>query len=152
MLTSAVVGLAAQGWQGAVLSGGRWGRSADGGPWSRLPALPQSVRLSGWRDVPAVMSQGRRTGTAKKEGRGGAAGVLRGRRLPALPRRRRREDEFGFGRADEPPSPPKQFADLLRQGAGLGIHGLLWCDTYTDLQRAVDRAGMRELAMRVLSR
>src|SRR5205085_7916473 len=32
----------------------------------------------------------------------------------------------------------------------LGIHVLLWCDTYLNLQRAVDRAGLRELSMRVL--
>jgi hypothetical protein len=64
---------------------------------------------------------------------------------------RRREDDFSFGRtADEPLNPSKQFADLLREGASLGIHLLIWCDTFTNLQRAVDRAGLRELALRVV--
>ncbi len=64
---------------------------------------------------------------------------------------RRREDDFGFGRAgDGPPDPAKQFADLLRDGAGPWHSHLVWCDTYLNLQRAVDRAGLRELAMRVV--
>ena len=154
MLTSAVVSLAAQSPAARFyLVDGRRAEAPTAGPWSRLAdALPQSVRLSGWRDVPAVMGElAAELERRQKETDAEAPpvyfvvnGLQRCRDL------RRREDDFGFGRADEPPSPPKQFADLLRDGSGLGIHTLLWCDTYTNLQRTVDRAGMRELAMRVL--
>jgi hypothetical protein len=64
---------------------------------------------------------------------------------------RRQEDDFGFGgRSDEPPTPDKMLANLLREGAALGMHVLLWCDTLNNLQRAVDRQTLRELALRVV--
>ena len=65
---------------------------------------------------------------------------------------RRREDDFGFGRAgDEPPDPAKQFADLLRDGAGAR-------HSHADLVRHATRIStgawtapaLRELAMRVV--
>ncbi len=111
------------------------------------------MRLAGWRGTAAVVAEL----AAELERRQKAPeteappvflvihGLQRCRDL------RRREDDFGFGRAGEgPPDPAKQFADLLRDGAGLGVHTLLWCDTYLNLQRAVDRSGLRELAMRVV--
>ncbi len=154
MLTSAVVSLAAQAPAARFyLVDGRVAEAPTAGPWPRLAdALPQSVRLSGWRDAPAVMSElAAELERRQKETDAEAPpvyfvvhGLQRCRDL------RRREDDFGFGRADEPANAPKQFSDLLRDGSGLGVHTLLWCDTYTNLQRMVDRAGMRELAMRVL--
>ena len=154
MLTSAVVSLAAQSPAARFyLVDGRQGEPPTAGLWGLLPeALPQQVRLSGWRDVPAVISELAAELERRQKDAGAEAapvyfvvhGLHRCRDL------RRREDDFGFGRSDEAPSPPKQFADLLRDGSPLGMHTLLWCDTYTNLQRAVDRAGMRELAMRVM--
>ena len=82
--------------------------------------LPQTVRLAGWRDVPAVMGElAAELERRQKEPDADAPpiylviyGLQRCRDL------RRREDDFSFGRAaDEPPNPPKQFADLLREGA-----------------------------------
>jgi len=63
---------------------------------------------------------------------------------------RRQEDDFGFGRREEKPSPAQQFTTLLHEGAGLGVHTLLWCDTLNNLNRCLDRQGMREFEMRVL--
>ena len=154
MLTAAVVSLAAQAPAARFfLVDGRQAGAPTEGPWSRLPeALPQSARLAGWRDVPAVMTElAAELELRQKDAAADAPpvyfvvhGLQRCRDL------RRREDDFGFGRSDEPPSPAKQFADLLRDGSALGVHTLLWCDTYTNLQRAVDRSGLRELSMRVL--
>jgi hypothetical protein len=154
MLTAAVVGLAAQ------APAARFfvvdGRRADAaeGPWARLPdVLPQPVRLAGWRDAHAVVAEasaelGRRRAAVDDEAPPVYLvidGLQRCRDL------RRREDDFGFNRnPDEPPDPSRQFADLLRDGALLGMHVLVWCDTVANLQRALDRAGLRELAMRVL--
>jgi hypothetical protein len=44
----------------------------------------------------------------------------------------------------------KQFADLLREGPGLGIHILTWADTPAAVDRTIDRVSMREFDNRVL--
>jgi ABC-type iron transport system FetAB ATPase subunit len=155
MLTSAVVSLAGQNAAAQFyLIDGRQADAPTAGPWARLPdVLPQTVRLAGWRGAAGVVGEL----AAELERRQKAPeteappvflvihGLQRCRDL------RRREDDFGFARpGDEGPNPPKQFADLLRDGAALGIHALLWCDTVLNLQRTLDRAGLRELSMRVL--
>ncbi len=64
---------------------------------------------------------------------------------------RKPEEEYGFGKKGERQAPPgEQFATLIREGPPLGIHVLAWCDTLTNLQRAIDRQGLREFALRVL--
>ncbi|MDY0168716.1 MAG: FtsK/SpoIIIE domain-containing protein [Thermoguttaceae bacterium] len=64
------------------------------------------------------------------------------------------DDDFGFSRldADKPPSPAQQLSELLRRGPAVGIHGLLWCDSYNALSRAIDRQALRDVEMRVLFR
>src|SRR5262249_60519233 len=47
------------------------------------------------------------------------------------------------------PAPPRHFRGLLGEGPPVGIHVLLWCDSLTNLQRALDRAALRELSLRV---
>jgi hypothetical protein len=64
---------------------------------------------------------------------------------------RRNDDDFSFSRREEEkPSPASQFAKILREGPSLGIHVLMWCDTYANVGRALDRAAMREIELRVL--
>lgn len=64
---------------------------------------------------------------------------------------RKQEEDFGFSRAtDEPASPAKQFAALIQEGPALGIHVLTWCDSLGNVQRALDRALLREFELRVL--
>lgn len=63
---------------------------------------------------------------------------------------RKADEDFGFGRKDKSTSPGEQFAALLREGPPLGIHVVAWCDSLTNLNRAVDRAGLREFSFRVL--
>src|SRR5262249_61856451 len=43
-----------------------------------------------------------------------------------------------------------QLATLLREGSALGVHVLVWCDTLNNLQRALDRQGLREFGLRVV--
>jgi S-DNA-T family DNA segregation ATPase FtsK/SpoIIIE len=38
----------------------------------------------------------------------------------------------------------------LRDGPALGVHTLLWCDTYNNVSRWFDRQGLRDLELRVL--
>jgi len=63
----------------------------------------------------------------------------------------RREDDFGYSSDEsETPNPSKQFAAILRDGPAFGIHTLIWCDTYANVSRMLDRQGLRDFEMRVL--
>jgi S-DNA-T family DNA segregation ATPase FtsK/SpoIIIE len=157
ILSTAIVSLAAQMIPSEstrfYLIDGRQADAPDSGPLARLPeVLPQSVRLAGWRDAPALVAEL----SAEVERRQKETGtppalylILFGvQRLRDL---RRQEDDFGFNRkGDEAPNPAQQFATLLREGSALGIHTLMWCDTLNNLQRTLDRTAMRELTMRVV--
>jgi hypothetical protein len=168
MLATALVSLAAQtappqGAPGAappgspacfyVLDGSQAGPPEDG-LLARLPELlPQPLCLGGWRQAPAVLAE-----LAAEVGRRQKASdvdfpdlylVLYG--LHRFRELRRPDDDFGFmGRGDAPPTPPQLLATLLREGAALGVHTLIWCDTLANLQRALDRQALRELALRVV--
>ena len=51
---------------------------------------------------------------------------------------------------DKPPSPGKQFANILREGPLVGVHLLMWCDSYNNVIRALDRQGLRDVDYRVV--
>ena len=51
---------------------------------------------------------------------------------------------------DETPNPDKQFAEILREGPVLGIHTIVWADTYTTLERTFERNTLREFDFRTL--
>jgi DNA segregation ATPase FtsK/SpoIIIE, S-DNA-T family len=66
---------------------------------------------------------------------------------------RKSEESFSFGSGSEEekkPDPGKQFADILRDGPGLGIHVIAWVDTPASLDRILERQAMREFDYRVL--
>lgn len=64
---------------------------------------------------------------------------------------RRGEDDFGFSLDEEKPaSAGKQFANILREGPGVGVHSLLWCDSYNNVIRGLDRQGLRDVEYRVV--
>jgi hypothetical protein len=125
------------------------------GFWSRLAeALPHPVRVGGWRDLAAVIAEV----AAEVERRQNAPdaanpflylflyGAQRFRDL------RPQEDDFGFSRRgdDKAASPSKQFGNILRDGPDAGIFTLLWCDGLNNLNRTLERQGLREFEMRVL--
>lgn len=68
---------------------------------------------------------------------------------------RKSEDEFGFSSAYDDSSsdslqPEKRIATILKDGPAFGIHTLVWCDGWNNLNRTFDRASMSEFEMRVL--
>jgi hypothetical protein len=65
---------------------------------------------------------------------------------------RRADDDLGFGGFGEEKtvSPSKQFSMLLRDGPGVGVHVLVWSDTFNTVNRWLDRASLREMDQRVL--
>ncbi len=64
------------------------------------------------------------------------------------------EEDFSFSSfgSDEQATPKlsEQFATILREGPDLGVHTLIWCDTYTNLTRVLDRRSLREFDIRVV--
>lgn len=65
---------------------------------------------------------------------------------------RRSDDDLGFSGfgEDKPLSTSKQFANILRDGPSVGVHTLIWSDTYNTVSRWIDRGSLRELDQRVL--
>jgi DNA segregation ATPase FtsK/SpoIIIE, S-DNA-T family len=116
--------------------------------------LPQRVLVAGWRDVAAALGEV----TAEVERRQKAPQephaplYLLVYALPRFRDLRRAEDDFGFGRRGEERvvSPAQQLATVLREGAALHVHVLVWCDSLNNLNRSFDRPALREFEMRVL--
>ncbi|HKI37845.1 MAG TPA: FtsK/SpoIIIE domain-containing protein [Gemmataceae bacterium] len=117
-------------------------------------AVPQSVLVGGWRDVAVVVgevaAEVERRQKAPQEPHAPWYFFIYG--LPRFRDLRRSEDDFSFGRRGEAraASPSQQFGTILREGAALGVHVLLWCDSLNNLNRSFDRPALREFEMRVL--
>jgi DNA segregation ATPase FtsK/SpoIIIE, S-DNA-T family len=63
----------------------------------------------------------------------------------------RKEDDFGFSSDDGSSSTPaKKFVTILREGPPQGIHTLVWCDTYANVNRQLDRRNLQDFEMRVM--
>ena len=159
VLANAVVALAAQTPRSLfpapcfyVLDGTR-PESLEAGTWQRVAeALPHKIEVAGPRDTARIIGE-----VAAELARREAAGdedappvylvVFNGGRFRDL---RRGEDDFSFSTdRDKPPSPDKQFAEILRNGPAWGVHTLLWCDSYNNVSRLLDRMALREFEMRV---
>jgi DNA segregation ATPase FtsK/SpoIIIE-like protein len=65
---------------------------------------------------------------------------------------RRSDDDFGFSgfSEDESATPGKSFTTILRDGPLVGVHTLMWCDTFSNVNRWFDRQTLRDLDHRVL--
>ncbi len=68
---------------------------------------------------------------------------------------RKSDDDFGFSSRsydDEPKADPpaKMFTNVLRDGPPVGIHTIVWCDSVNNLNRTLDRQGMKEFENRIL--
>jgi len=63
----------------------------------------------------------------------------------------KKSDDFGFSLSEEAsPSADKQLATILREGPAVGVHALVWCDSYGNLSRWLDRQALRDFDLRVL--
>jgi energy-coupling factor transporter ATP-binding protein EcfA2 len=157
MLAAAALSLvvqAARGMPGAalfVLDGSPAGSRASA-LWEQLAAaFPSVIRHLSFRDTTSLTGQlaaeaDRRLQAREFEAPGWFCIIYDLGRLRDL---RKTEDDFGFARSDQPLPPSRQWANVLRDGPGVGIHTLLWCDTWSNLQRALDRQALREFGLRV---
>jgi len=63
----------------------------------------------------------------------------------------RRADDFAFSTdADKPEPAAAVFSRVLRSGPSVGVHTLVWCDTASNADRALERTALREFNTRVL--
>ncbi|MGL4461770.1 MAG: FtsK/SpoIIIE domain-containing protein, partial [Planctomycetia bacterium] len=62
---------------------------------------------------------------------------------------RKADDDYGFSR-DAKPSPSKLFAQILKEGPSVGVHAVVWCDSWNNLSRTFERSALREFELRVL--
>ena len=65
---------------------------------------------------------------------------------------RKDDSDFGFSSMsdDKPPSPSRQFVKILQEGPPVGVHVLIWCDTYNNVIRSLDRQVLHDVELRVL--
>jgi hypothetical protein len=164
VLASAVVALAAQNPRPAspqpaaphpqfyILDGTR-PEAPEAGAWKRVAeALPREARVIGPRETPAAINEiaselSSREADSREDAPPIFLVVFNGGRFRDL---RRGDDDYSFSfDKDKPPSPDKQFAEILRNGPSWGIHTLLWCDSYNNVNRLLDRTLLREFEMRV---
>jgi DNA segregation ATPase FtsK/SpoIIIE, S-DNA-T family len=160
VLANAAIALAAQNpWHGEavakflVLDGTR-PETEQSGAWERIAAaMPDHMSIAGPRETARIIGQ-----LADELARREAAGredvpplflvIYNAGRLREL---RRGEDDYSFSTdRDKPPRPDKQWGEILRNGPAWGIHSLVWCDSYNDVARLVDRQTLREFELRVL--
>jgi hypothetical protein len=116
--------------------------------------LPHPVQSASRRDLPALMAEVAQEVERRQSGDEPATGAIylfisdlgRFRDL------RRDESDMGFSFRDEEKklSPAQLLSIILRDGPGVGVYTLAWCDSFTALQRSFDRQSLREFALRVL--
>jgi hypothetical protein len=127
--------------------------SPEAGTWQRIAdALPQQIEVASPRDTARVIGDiaaelARRELAGDEDAPPVYLVIFNGGRFRDL---RRGEDDFSFSmNREKGPSPDKQWAEILRNGPAWGIHTLLWCDSYNNVSRMLDRMALREFEMRV---
>lgn len=130
--------------------------TADAG-WADVPEdladlLPHSIEVLGRRDIPGLLEE--LSGEAHNRIEGGqndeswiylvVLGLHRARDLRSDPNK-----GYSFGEEDAKASLSEQFAMILRDGPEVGIHTLVWCDTYLNLDRTLEPRSLVEFGYRV---
>jgi hypothetical protein len=127
--------------------------SPEAGTWQRIAGvMPQKIEVAAPRDTVRVIGEiaaelARRESAGDENAPPVYLVIFNGGRFRDL---RRGEDDFSFSmNRDKGSSADKQWAEILRNGPAWGIHTLLWCDSYNNVSRMLDRVALREFEMRV---
>jgi len=119
-------------------------------------ALPHDITRVGWRDTGSAISDLYNNLQDRLANDDEAAPVyIAAFGLHRLRDLKKQEDEFSFSLDDDSNSsdsmkPDKQFAELLREGPGVGIHVIAWCDRAAAVEQVLDRRDIRSFDQRVL--
>lgn len=157
LFAASLLGLAAQfapaDAQFAILDGTPEDSSLAGFFRDLVGVLPHPTVIGGWREASPILGDL----AAEVDRRQSEASFNEPARflliydLARFRDLRRSDDDFGFSRRDDrPASPSEMLGNLLREGPGLGIHVLVWCDTLNNVGRSFDRQALREFEQRVL--
>ena len=126
--------------------------SPEAGFWKKLAEqLPLNMQVVQPRDAASVVTQ-----LAAEVDRRLASGEHAERPIflfinnLARFRDLKKGDDFGGFGDDNEAGAGKQLQAILREGPGVGIHAIVWCDSYNNLNRWLDRQALRDLEMRVL--
>jgi len=159
-----MISLAAQHWPCAASSGGARSQfyvldgtrpdAPEAGFWGRLlPILPHATKFALPREAPELLAELAAEVARRQEQRDEQASPIfmfiynlgRFRDL-------QKEDDFGFGGSDDgkSASPAKQFSAIVREGPAVGVHTLVWCDSFSTVNRLLDRQTLRDFELRVL--
>ena len=138
-----------------ILDGSLSGESVSGETWRQLQqTLPHAIRIGDPRDVTEVLASltaemSRREKSASRDHSAVFVIVFNLGRFRDL---RKADDDFGFslGGGEKKVSPSKMFLDLLKNGPGLGIHLLIWSDTYNNVSRWFSSQTLREFELRIV--
>jgi hypothetical protein len=159
MLTTCMVGLATQFAPKKLIFYVFDGSPVDSplaGEMARVKqAIPHEVKLVQIRAMPDALTELQREVTRRREDETPDAPTIV-LVVFALQRYRdlRKTDDggFSFSASDEAekPKPDKQFAEIIREGPGLGVHVMAWVDSVVSIDRTFDRNAMREFDNRVL--
>jgi hypothetical protein len=119
-------------------------------------AVPHATRVCGPNDTPSVLAElaqevSRRNALSE---RGQAPIFVFVSNLGRFRDLRKDDDDFGFSsmNEDKPQSPGKQFTSLLKEGPAVGVHVIVWCDTYGNLSRWMSTQTLREFEIRIAFR
>jgi S-DNA-T family DNA segregation ATPase FtsK/SpoIIIE len=154
VLANAVVALSAQGSPRFFVLDGTRPDSQFAGAWQKLSkSLSDLITVANPRDTARVIAEIAAEATRRESASDEHAPpwyliIHDAGRFREL---RRGEDDFSFSSdRDKPPRPDKQWAEIIRNGPAWSVHSLVWCDSYNDVNRLVDRATLREFELRVL--
>ena len=114
--------------------------------------LPHTVQAGTWRDAGRIVAEVARE-VERRQQPGETDGpelFLFVHDLPRFRDLRKRENDYGFSRRDEEATPADHFANIIREGSGVGVHILTWCDNLNNLNRYLDHQGLREFELRIL--
>ena len=120
------------------------------GTWQRVAAaVPHDVKIVGIKDTPSVAEIAAEIAARHQSVAENAPPIFVFLYNLGRFRNLRKEDDFGFSSDSGGASPAKQFVTILREGPE-GVHTLVWCDTYTNVTRQLDRRNLQDFEMRVL--
>jgi hypothetical protein len=123
--------------------------------WKGLQsALPHGLFVGEPRDVTAILNMlavetARREQSGDREATPIFVVIFNLGRFRDL---RKSDDDLGFsfGSSEKKVSPSKQFTDLLKNGPSVGIHTLVWSDTYNNVTRWFNSQTLREFELRIV--
>lgn len=140
----------------AYLLNGHTGESAADSDWKRIgEAVPGRMESVAFHVIGETMQMIRNEITRRQEARGQAHPPLflvvfdlsKFRELAKA------EDDFGLGgfgdNKDKPASPGKLFGEIIKEGASVGVHLIVWCNSYNNVDRNLGRQLLREFELRV---